>query len=162
MWIGRADTICEFEGGHAIQFAQMIAGGHRQPRFDLCADDSIHRRPSRRMRLQHYATIVPNAANDAFRPRSILRGMIERQVDGLVIATATPGDPIPEEWLEDRVLIARDFDKLSQSDHGRITTRSREPSHVALNASFAFSSVNTALSCTGNGLNFPLSKPGRS
>jgi hypothetical protein len=35
MWIGRADSIREFEGGHAIQFAQMITRGHRQQRFDL-------------------------------------------------------------------------------------------------------------------------------
>src|ERR1035437_5084706 len=36
-----------------------------------------------------YMTIVANTANDAARHRRILSGMIERQVDGLILATAT-------------------------------------------------------------------------
>jgi len=52
-----------------------------------------------------YMTIVANTANDASRHRSILSGMIERQVDGLIIATATLRDPILDEWLEGRAPI---------------------------------------------------------
>jgi LacI family transcriptional regulator len=52
-----------------------------------------------------YMTIVANTANDASRHRSILSGMIERQVDGLIIAAATLGDPILDEWLEGRAPI---------------------------------------------------------
>ena len=47
-----------------------------------------------------YMTIVANTANDAARHRRILSGMIERQVDGLILATATLHDPILNEWLE--------------------------------------------------------------
>lgn len=47
-----------------------------------------------------YMTIVANTANDPVRHRRILSGMIERQVDGLILATATLRDPILDEWLE--------------------------------------------------------------
>src|SRR5665811_811221 len=47
-----------------------------------------------------YMTIVANTANDPVRHRRILSGMIERQVDGLILATATLHDPILNEWLE--------------------------------------------------------------
>jgi LacI family transcriptional regulator len=39
-----------------------------------------------------YMTIVANSANDPVRLRRILSGMIERQVDGLILATATLSD----------------------------------------------------------------------
>jgi len=54
---------------------------------------------------QGYMTIVANTANDPDRHRRILSGMIERQVDGLIIATATLRDPILDEWLEGRAPI---------------------------------------------------------
>jgi LacI family transcriptional regulator len=41
-----------------------------------------------------YMTIVANSANDPIRHRRILTGMTERQVDGLILATATLDDPI--------------------------------------------------------------------
>jgi len=47
-----------------------------------------------------YMTIVANSANDPERHRRILAGMMERQVDGLIIASATLHDPILDEWLE--------------------------------------------------------------
>lgn len=59
---------------------------------------------------QGYMTIVGNTANDPERHRSVLAGMIERQVDGLILATATLRDPTVEEWVERRaplVLINR-------------------------------------------------------
>lgn len=57
-----------------------------------------------------YMTIVGNTANDPERHRGVLAGMIERQVDGLILATATLRDPTVEEWVERRaplVLINR-------------------------------------------------------
>ncbi len=60
-----------------------------------------------------YMTIVANSANDPVRHRRILSGMIERQVDGLILATATLRDPIFEGWIEDRspaILINRTDD----------------------------------------------------
>ncbi|HEY2136394.1 MAG TPA: LacI family DNA-binding transcriptional regulator [Xanthobacteraceae bacterium] len=57
-----------------------------------------------------YMTIVANSANDPVRHRNILTGMIERQVDGLILATATLRDPILDEWIAGRapvVLINR-------------------------------------------------------
>jgi len=57
-----------------------------------------------------YMTIVANSANDPVRHRRILAGMIERQVDGLILATATLRDPIFDDLLEPRapvVLINR-------------------------------------------------------
>ncbi|MBN9080271.1 MAG: hypothetical protein BGP04_18565 [Rhizobiales bacterium 62-17] len=47
-----------------------------------------------------YMTIVANSANDPQRHRRILEGMMERQVDGLIIASATLRDPILDEWLQ--------------------------------------------------------------
>jgi LacI family transcriptional regulator len=52
-----------------------------------------------------YMTIVANSANDPERHRRILAGMVERQVDGLIIASATLHDPILDEWLENRAPI---------------------------------------------------------
>jgi LacI family transcriptional regulator len=55
-------------------------------------------------------TIVANSANDPARLRRILLSMIERQVDGLILATATLRDPILDEGVEARapvVLINR-------------------------------------------------------
>jgi LacI family transcriptional regulator len=49
-----------------------------------------------------YMTIVANSANDPARHRRILSGMMERQVDGLILATATLRDPILEGWAEGR------------------------------------------------------------
>jgi LacI family transcriptional regulator len=57
-----------------------------------------------------YMTIVANSANDPARLRRILSGMIERQVDGLILATATLRDSILDEAVEARapvVLINR-------------------------------------------------------
>ncbi len=57
-----------------------------------------------------YMTIVANSANDPARHRRILSGMIERQVDGLILATATLRDPVLDEEIEARapvVLINR-------------------------------------------------------
>jgi LacI family transcriptional regulator len=57
-----------------------------------------------------YMTIVANSANDPARHRRILSGMIERQVDGLILATATLRDPVLDEGIEGRapvVLINR-------------------------------------------------------
>jgi LacI family transcriptional regulator len=57
-----------------------------------------------------YMTIVANAANDPVRLRRILSGMIERQVDGLILATATLNDPALDESIAARapvVLINR-------------------------------------------------------
>lgn len=57
-----------------------------------------------------YMTIVANTANDPVRHRRILSGMIERQVDGLILASATLEDPILDEWIAGRapvVLINR-------------------------------------------------------
>jgi LacI family transcriptional regulator len=50
-----------------------------------------------------YMTIVANTANDPVRHRRILSGMIERRVDGLILATATLKDPILDEWISERV-----------------------------------------------------------
>jgi LacI family transcriptional regulator len=57
-----------------------------------------------------YMTIVANSANDPARHRRILAGLLERQVDGLILATATLGDPVLDEEIEARtpvVLINR-------------------------------------------------------
>ncbi len=57
-----------------------------------------------------YMTIVANSANDPVRHRRILSGMIERQVDGLILATATLRDPVLDDAIEARapvVLINR-------------------------------------------------------
>jgi LacI family transcriptional regulator len=57
-----------------------------------------------------YMTIVANSANDPGRLRRILSGLMERQVDGLILATATLRDPILDEGIEARapvVLINR-------------------------------------------------------
>ena len=43
-----------------------------------------------------YMTIVANSANDSERHRRILAGMMERQVDGLILATATLRDDAPD------------------------------------------------------------------
>jgi LacI family transcriptional regulator len=59
---------------------------------------------------QGYMTIVSNTANDPERHRSVLAGMIERQVDGLILATATLNGSTVEAWVESRapvVLINR-------------------------------------------------------
>ena len=47
-----------------------------------------------------YMTIVANTGNDPARHRRVLSGMSERQVDGMIVATATLGDPILDEWLQ--------------------------------------------------------------
>jgi LacI family transcriptional regulator len=52
-----------------------------------------------------YMTIVANSANDAARHRRILTGMIERQVDGLILATATLDEPLPGEWTAGRAVV---------------------------------------------------------
>ena len=52
-----------------------------------------------------YMTIVGNSANDPERHRRVLTGMMERQVDGLILASATLNDPIPDEWFENRAPI---------------------------------------------------------
>ncbi len=52
-----------------------------------------------------YMTIVANTANDPARHRRILAGMIERRVDGLILATATLHDPILDEWISARAPI---------------------------------------------------------
>lgn len=60
-----------------------------------------------------YMTIVANSANNPERHRRILAGMVERQVDGLILASVTLRDPILDEWLETRapiVLINRTDD----------------------------------------------------
>jgi LacI family transcriptional regulator len=49
-----------------------------------------------------YMTIVANSANDPVRHRRILSGMIERQVDGLILATATLRDPVLDDGIEAR------------------------------------------------------------
>jgi len=49
-----------------------------------------------------YMTIVANSANDPARHRRILSGMIERQVDGLILATATLWDPVLNQGVEAR------------------------------------------------------------
>lgn len=57
-----------------------------------------------------YMTIVANSANDPVRHRRILSGMMERQVDGLILASATLQDSVLDGWIEDRspvVLINR-------------------------------------------------------
>ncbi len=60
-----------------------------------------------------YMTIVANTANDPIRHRRILSGMIERRVDGLILATAILQDPILDEWISGRapvILINRSDD----------------------------------------------------
>jgi LacI family transcriptional regulator len=52
-----------------------------------------------------YMTIVANSAGDPDRHRRILTGMVERQVDGLILASVTLRDPILDEWLEGRAPI---------------------------------------------------------
>jgi LacI family transcriptional regulator len=52
-----------------------------------------------------YMTIVANSANDPSRHRRILSGMIERQVDGLILATATLHDPALDDGIEARAPI---------------------------------------------------------
>jgi LacI family transcriptional regulator len=52
-----------------------------------------------------YMTIVANSANDPERQRRILASMTERQVDGLIIASATLGDPILTERPDTRAPI---------------------------------------------------------
>jgi LacI family transcriptional regulator len=54
---------------------------------------------------EDYMTIVANSANDLERYRRILAGMMARQVDGLIIASATLHDPVLDEWLENRTPI---------------------------------------------------------
>jgi LacI family transcriptional regulator len=54
---------------------------------------------------EDYMTIVANSANDPERHRRIIAGMMERQVDGLIVASATLQDPVLEEWLESRTPI---------------------------------------------------------
>jgi LacI family transcriptional regulator len=54
---------------------------------------------------EDYMTIVANSANNVERHRRILAGMMERQVDGLIVASATLHDPILEEFLENRTPI---------------------------------------------------------
>jgi LacI family transcriptional regulator, galactose operon repressor len=49
-----------------------------------------------------YMTIVANTGNDPIRHRRILSGMIERRVDGLILATVTLKDPILDEWISER------------------------------------------------------------
>jgi len=50
--------------------------------------------------LQHgYMTIVANTANDPERERTLLAEMVGRQVDGLILATATLNDPAFEDWV---------------------------------------------------------------
>lgn len=49
-----------------------------------------------------YMTIVANSANDPARLRRILSGMIERQVDGLILATATLQDPALDDAIDVR------------------------------------------------------------
>ncbi len=56
--------------------------------------------------LEHgYMTILANTANDAERHAHVLAGMIERQVDGLILATATLHAPTVEEWVTGRAPI---------------------------------------------------------
>jgi LacI family transcriptional regulator len=52
-----------------------------------------------------YMTIVANSANDPERQRRILASMTERQVDGLIIASATLGDPVLTERPDTRAPI---------------------------------------------------------
>jgi LacI family transcriptional regulator, galactose operon repressor len=52
-----------------------------------------------------YMTIVANSANDPARHRRILSGMIERQVDGLILATATLQNPALDDGIEARAPI---------------------------------------------------------
>lgn len=52
-----------------------------------------------------YMTIVSNTANDAGRHRQVLAGLIERQVDGLILATATLREATVEDWVEGRAPI---------------------------------------------------------
>ena len=47
-----------------------------------------------------YMMIVGNTGNDAAVHRKVVAGMIDRQVDGLILATATLHDPIVDEWIE--------------------------------------------------------------
>ena len=47
-----------------------------------------------------YMMIVGNTGNDAEVHRKVVAGMIDRQVDGLILATATLHDPIVEESIE--------------------------------------------------------------
>jgi LacI family transcriptional regulator len=57
-----------------------------------------------------YMTMLANSANDPARHRRILAGMIERQVDGLILATATLDGAALTDWNEGRspvVLINR-------------------------------------------------------
>src|SRR5215813_2599615 len=57
-----------------------------------------------------YMTIVANSANDPARHRRILTSMIERQVDGLILAAATLRDSLLDDGIEARapvVLINR-------------------------------------------------------
>jgi LacI family transcriptional regulator len=49
-----------------------------------------------------YMTIVANSANDPDRHRRIVSGMIERQVDGLILATATLQEVVLGDWSEAR------------------------------------------------------------
>jgi LacI family transcriptional regulator len=49
-----------------------------------------------------YMTIVANSANDPDRLRRILSGLVERQVDGLILATATLHDAALDDGIEAR------------------------------------------------------------
>jgi LacI family transcriptional regulator len=49
-----------------------------------------------------YMTIMANSANDPDRLRRILSGLVERQVDGLILATATLRDAALDEGIEAR------------------------------------------------------------
>lgn len=49
---------------------------------------------------QGYLTIVADTANDPERHRRILSAMIERQVDGLILASATLHDAVLDDWLD--------------------------------------------------------------
>jgi LacI family transcriptional regulator len=51
---------------------------------------------------QGYMTIVANSANDPDRLRRILSGLVERQVDGLILATATLHDAALDDGIEAR------------------------------------------------------------
>jgi LacI family transcriptional regulator len=57
------------------------------------------------LRQSGYMTVVADTGNDPEQQKRILSGLIERQVDGLIVATATLREPVAGTWPGERIPI---------------------------------------------------------
>ncbi len=62
-----------------------------------------------------YMTIVGNTANDPERHRLVLAGMMERQVDGLILATATLREPALENGIDKPLVLINRTDQTGRA-----------------------------------------------